>query len=213
MARALPRGGDPLDRRAAREPEPQELGDLVEGLARGVVARLADALVAAPRARDVQRGMAARDHEREERKAGRLRFEEGGVDVTFEVVHADERQAAGIGDGLGHGAPDQEAADQSRPLGDREPVELGQAQAGDLERPPHDRPHDLEMPPRRQLGHDAAIRCMDVVLGGHDAREHLAAAVEDRGGRLVTGGLDAENDHARVIIGEMGGGLRAPPAL
>ena len=107
---------------------------------------------------------------------------------------------------LGHGAPDQEAADQPRPLGDREAVELGQPEAGDLERAPHDRPHDLEVPARRQLGDDAAIRGVDVVLGGHDAREHLAAAVEHRGGRLVTGGLDAENDHARVIIGEMGGG-------
>jgi hypothetical protein len=149
--------------------------------------------------------MAARDHEREERKAGRLCFEEGGVDVPFQMIHAHEGQAAGIGDRLGHGAPDQETADQSRPLGDREPVELGQAQAGDLERPPHDRPHDLEMPPRRQLGHDTAIRRMDVVLGGHDARQHLATAVEHRGGRLITGGLDAEDDHARAITGGMEG--------
>jgi hypothetical protein len=35
--------------------------------------------------------MAPRHHEREERKAGWLRFEESGVDVTFEMVHADER--------------------------------------------------------------------------------------------------------------------------
>jgi hypothetical protein len=83
-----------------------------------------------------------------------------------------------------------------RPLRDRETIEFGQAQARHLERSSDDRTHDLEMAPRRQLGDDAAVRGVDVVLGGHDARQHLAAAVEHGGRRLVTGRLDTEDDHA-----------------
>ena len=69
--------------------------------------------------------------------------------------------------------PDEQRADQSRPVGDRDAVEIGQSAT------PAPRSAcsttgtiDLEMPPRGQLGHDAAIRRVDVVLGGHDARQH-----------------------------------------
>src|SRR5207245_8157103 len=62
---------EPLDRGAARVAEPEQLGDLVERLADGVVPRAAEAAVVARAARQVEAGVAARDDEAEERERDR----------------------------------------------------------------------------------------------------------------------------------------------
>ena len=47
--------------------------------------------------------------------------------------------------------------------------------------------------PGRQLGHDAAVRCM-VLLRQHHIGQQVAISRENGCGRLVTGRLDAEDD-------------------
>src|SRR5206468_8152993 len=59
--------GGALDHGPAGKTETEELRDLVEGLPRGVVARLAYQGVRERRPRVIERGVAARDHERQER--------------------------------------------------------------------------------------------------------------------------------------------------
>ena len=214
-ARASPVAGDALDGGAARVSEPEELGDLVEGLARGVVARLADALVApAARARRTARcGRPTRPARGTGSSAGSPR----GTRRRRGPRGGSRRRAAGGGHRRCALATEQPTSSEptspgpwvtAMPSSSPSPSPRRRAPAAT------DRHDDLEMPPRRQLGDDAAVRRVDVVLRGHDARQHLAAAVEHRGGRLVAGGLDAEDDHARAIIGDMGEpASRQPGAL
>ena len=115
--------------------------------------------------------------------------------MAFEVVHADERRAVHPGERLGRRAADEQRADEPGPLGDRDAVEIAQPDARLRERAANDGHDRLEVAARGQLGHDAAVRGVDVVLGGDDAREHLAPAVDDGGGGLVARGLDAQDDH------------------
>ncbi len=186
---------DPLDGGAAREAEAEQLGHLVEGLARRVVAGLPDALVTARLARQVERGVPARDHQGEKRVGGGLTLQEGGVDVTLEVVDGHQGPPARVGDRLGRRAADEERADEPGPVGHREAVHVVEPHPGRLQRAPHHRHQHLQVPPRGQLGHHAAVGCVHVVLRGDDAGEHLPASVHHRSGGLVTRGLDAEDDH------------------
>src|SRR5207249_11036745 len=64
--------GEPLDRGPARVAEPQQLGDLVERLADGVVPRAAEAAVVARATHQAEAGVAARDDEAEERERDRI---------------------------------------------------------------------------------------------------------------------------------------------
>ncbi len=84
------------------------------------------------------------------------------------------------------------------PLGHRDAVEIAQPHPGLRERPANDGHDHLEVAARGELGHDAAVGGVDIVLGGDDAREHLAPAVEHGGGGLVARRLDAEHDHVRI---------------
>ena len=91
-------GGEGVDPGAAGVAEAEELGDLVEGFAGGVVYRVADVAVVpavvAARCGEIEVGVAAGDDEGEEwavmgaRRAGAS--PEDGVDVAFEVVDGDE---------------------------------------------------------------------------------------------------------------------------
>src|SRR5207249_793688 len=106
----------PLDDGPARESEPEQLGDLVEGLPRGVVARLADERVGERGTGVGEGGVAPGDDEGEEGVDRRIVGEERGVDVTLEVVDADERLSVRVGEGLRQRAPDEERADEPRAL-------------------------------------------------------------------------------------------------
>src|SRR3989441_131808 len=90
----------PLDGGPAGEPEPEQLGDLVEGLTRGVVTRLADERVRERRVCVVEGGVAAGDDEGEEWVDRGIVGEERGVDVALEVVDADEGLVVHVGEGL-----------------------------------------------------------------------------------------------------------------
>ena len=139
--------------------------------------------------------MAAGDDEGQE-GIGRGRIlEEGGVDVAFEVIHAHQGQAMHVGERFRHRAADEERAHQPRPVGDGDAAEIAQAHPGLAKRARHHGEDVLEVAPRGQLRHHAAIGAVHRVLGGDDLAQHLAAPVEHGGGGLVTGRLDAEYEH------------------
>ena len=109
---AVERGG--VDRRAARIPEVEEAGDLVERLAGGVVDRLAEHPVAAVTLHLDQHRVAARDEQHDERELERRVLEERRVQVRLEVVDADERHVPRQRQRLGRRHADQQGADQTR---------------------------------------------------------------------------------------------------
>ena len=115
-----------LDLRPARIAEAEELGDLVEGLADGVVDGRAEADVIADAAhRDELRVPAGGEEEQvgETDAVGEARRQ----GMALEVVDGEQRLAGDERQRLGGGQPDQHAADQPRTGGRGDAVEIGEA--------------------------------------------------------------------------------------
>ena len=83
-------GRQPVDLGSPGVRQPDEPGDLVEGLPRGVVDRLPDGGEAVLVVADEARVPAAHD-QRHQRGREHAELQLGGEDVSLEVVHADER--------------------------------------------------------------------------------------------------------------------------
>ena len=138
--------------------------------------------------------MAAAREQAEERRLERIRLEVERGDVAVEVVDRDERQPARPGDGLRGGKADEERADQARALRHGDAVDVLERRVRLGERLADHRRHELEVPPRGDLGHDAAVAGVQLRLRGDDARKDLSVLRDDRRRRFVTRGLDPE-DH------------------
>ena len=81
--------------RPARIDQPEHLGGLVEGLASGIVQRLAEQRITADAIHAYQLGMATRHQQSDERKLRRLLFQHWRQQMTFHVVHAQRRNLPG----------------------------------------------------------------------------------------------------------------------
>ena len=127
MATELPDGGRAVDVRAAGERQPEQAGDLVEGLARGVVDGLAERLDGGGDVLDAQqRGVAAADEQREARVGQRAVLELVDGDVGGEVVDAVQRLAEPDRQRLGRGHADEQRAGQAGAAGHGDRVDLVQ---------------------------------------------------------------------------------------
>ncbi len=191
-----------LDRRPAGIAEPQQLGGLVEGFAGGIVAAGAELAIAADPGADQQLGVAAGNQQQQIGKPDIVR-EPGGERMRFEMVDREERLLRGPGDALCRHRSDDQPADQPGTGGRRHAIELFDARLGFGERAP-DQPCDMvEMRPRGDLRHDAAIGRMLGQLGvdqiGPDQRARAVADHRDRS--LVAARLDAENSQAACMQG------------
>ncbi len=121
-----------------------------------------------------------------------------GVDVSLQMVDCHERHAPGQGQGLCRRQPDQQRAGQPRGGGHRDGGQLVAADAGTLERFVNDRQYPLDVCPRSQLGDDASVAAVQIVLGGDDRGEDFQLVGDDGGGRLVAGGFDREDFHVET---------------
>ena len=101
------------DDRAARISQAQGLGNLVEGLAHGVVDRLAEHLIVSPGLHVHKHRVAAGDKGGHERRLQVGRLEEVCKEMAFEVVHGNDRQAAGSAEALREGDADDKGSDQA----------------------------------------------------------------------------------------------------
>ena len=112
----------PIDDRTARVPEAQQLGHLVVGLTRGVVARAAQPLEHAGAGLEVEAGMSARDHEHDGRERHLAATEDQRLDVAGQVMHRDQRHPASPCQRLRKAQPDQQGPDQAGTLRHRDGV-------------------------------------------------------------------------------------------
>ena len=118
-----------------------------------------------------------------------------GQRVALQVVDGQERQAACGRDRLtGHDAHEY-AADQPRPGGRCDPVELGKIDFRLGQRTRDQAVDMVEMAARGDLRHHATVRPVLVELGEHQIGENAPLARHHRGRGLVAGGLDAEDVH------------------
>ena len=121
-----------------------------------------------------QQGVAAAREQAQERRLDRVGPEEERRDVAVQVVDGRERQAARPGQRLRGRDADEQCADEPGALRDRDRVDVVERRSRLAERLAHDRDDELEMPPRRDLGDDAAVAGVQVGLRGDDVRADLA---------------------------------------
>jgi hypothetical protein len=139
--------------------------------------------------------VAARDDEGEGRVLDGRVVEDDRVDVPLDVVDADERLAERVSHRLGVGQPDEQRADEARPLRHGHAVNLLPADARALERLRDHQADLVEVLARGDLGHDPAVLLVQVNLRRDDRREHLPPVAHDGRGRLVARAFDSENQH------------------
>ena len=143
--------------------------------------------------------MPARDDEPDEalgkrRRRAAVGGEPGGVEVTFEVVDGEKRQAARPGEGASERQPDEERADEPRPRGRGDRADVVDRHPGARQGLCVDRRPVGELLARGELRHDAAIGPVHRELGGDHRGEHPPRAVDHRAGGVVTAGFDAEDE-------------------
>ena len=181
-------------------PEAQELGHLVEGLARRVVAGAAQQAVVAA-GRNFVEARVAPGHHQGEGGEGKLSVgQERGLQVAGDMVDGHERLALRIGQALGDLHPHEERAHEPGALGDRDRVEVGQLQLRFGEGLPDDGNDVLDVMARGQLGHHPAVGGVEGGLGRDHARQHAPAVFHHRGRRLVARRFDGEQAHFRQLI-------------
>ena len=125
--------------RSARIWQPEQLRHLVERLARGIVQRMSERAVVPQRAHFVQRSVPTRDDEAEPGRRRSRIIEEHSEQMSFEVVHADQRLPRGGGEGLRDLHTHEQRADQTGPTRDADPVEVAEIARGAAQRLGDDR--------------------------------------------------------------------------
>ena len=118
---------------------------------------------------------------------------EGTERMAFEMVDRDQRLAGGEGERLAGDEPDHHPADQARPGGRRDRVDLGEADAGFVQRRFDQRRQHLDMGARRDLRDHAAERAVRGLLPGQLMGENRPVGAHHGGGGLVATGFKAED--------------------
>lgn len=116
-----------------------------------------------------------------------------GIDVSLEVVYAEEGEAVGEGDGLGDVHPHQEGAGETRSNGNGNAIKVAPAGLGHGLFDNGDRGHQVLA--GGNLGDDATVSGMNVHLRGDDVGEDLPPVLDNGGCCFVAGGLDAKELH------------------
>ena len=120
-------------------------------------------------------------------------FEQHGVDVAFEMVDAEERLAERPRHGFGVAHADEQRADQVRPLGDGDGVEVGVGDVGLFAGFAHHGDDFFQVGARGELRDNAAILGVEVDLRADDVGEDARAVGHHRGGGFVAARFNGED--------------------
>jgi hypothetical protein len=112
----------------------------------------------------------------------------------------------GEGVGLGRRHPDQQRPGQAGADGDRDRVDVGEADPAEGAGLLDGRVEQVDMGPRGDLGHHPAVAGVQGLLVGEHVGADPAAVLDQGHAGLVAGGLDAQDQHR---YGSRGSGMRA----
>src|SRR6185437_3479411 len=178
--------------------ETEQFGGLVEGLADGVVYGGAEPHIIADAAHGDDLRVAAGSKKQAIRKLGGV-GEPRGERMRFQMIDRNQRLALYQRNRFRGGQPDDHAADQPGAGSGGDAIDHVVATIGLAHGLADDEVEHLDMGAGGNLWHHAAESGMLADLRQYDIGQDLAASVVgtlDHSGRsLVTGRLDAENDH------------------
>jgi len=176
----------------------------VMSLAGGIVDRRGEAAIARDPLDQQQLAMAA-GHEQQQIGEGEIGIGQPRAErMPLQMVDRDQRLADRMRQRLAGDEADHDAADQAGAGGGGDRVDRIETQPGIGERATDERFERLDMRARGDFGDDAAERRMRRLLPGEAVAEHAPVAGHERGGGLVAGGFEAEDDpgsHARFPSG------------
>src|SRR2546430_8002621 len=164
-----------IDCRTAGERQTENAGPLVERLARRVIDRPADHRDAAVLLPSDQVTVAPGHDQSEDRRAEVRLLEQPGEDMGGEVTDADHRQLARPGDRLPEVDAHQKAADQARPPGHSDTIDLLPAGARVLQRALDHRHQRLKVGARGNFRNDPAVGGVQRILRANHVREQARA--------------------------------------
>jgi len=133
--------------------------------------------------------------------------------VPLQVVDADQRQPLPEGQPFGEVDADEQAAGQAGAARHGDGVEGVVAEGGFLHRLADDRADDLDVGAGGDLREDAAVRRMQVNLGGDDIGDDVPPVADDGGSGLVATGFDAQDQRhgqSSVMTGRAAGAPGVP---
>ena len=147
-----------------------------------------------------QRGVAAAGHEADARIADCVTVgEPAGVEVSGNVVVANDRTTERGGDPLGRCEPDQQRTHESGRDGDRHRLDPVKADAGPANSLVDHRQNSLQVSPGRQFRHHPPPPGVEFFLARDHARQHRPIACDHRRRRLVTGRLNGQKRHVASV--------------
>ncbi len=185
-----------LERRAAGPGQAEQLGDLVERLARRVVHRAAEPEMAADALYRDALAVPARNQQQQigkRRAAGHETRQAGGERVRLEMVDRDVGHAGADRDAAREPAADDQPPDQTRPAAGGDATEIARGDPRHVHHAPDDAWQVRQMRPRRDLGHHAAIGRVLPLLAKHVLGEDAPVRCQHGGGRLVAATLDPKD--------------------
>ncbi len=183
-----------LDAWPAGIAQAQDLGGLVERLSRRIVDRRRKPAILAHAIDAQDLAMPARDEQQQigkfEARIGEARRER----MALQMVDRDQRLARCHRQCLGGDEPHHHPADQTRPGGRGDRVDIVQHQPRVLERRLDQRGQHLHMRARRDFGHHAAIGLVRLFLPRQPVRQHGPVRPDQRRRALVAARFDAQDD-------------------
>ena len=187
--------GEPLDGCSAGIAQPQEVGDLVERLARGVVQRLPQQAVVPPFGH-VQEHRMPTTHQKRHKGGSELGIFQGwGKEMPFQVIDPDKRTVEAEGEGLPIHHSHEQRSHQSGARCHRNPIQLGESNSSIRQRLLNDRADRLHVGAAGELRNDSTEDAVDVLREDDERGEFAGPAVRTKDGRggLVARGLDTED--------------------
>ena len=169
--------------------QPQHARGLVEGLARGVVHRLAKQGVVAIGVHAREVAVPAAHHQAQKRRLQVRRGQEVGADMSLDMVDGDERQARGIAQSLHAVDAGEQRAHQPRAIGHGQRVHIRQGHARLFERLVDYPVAGVHMRAAGDLRHHTAVERVGVHLGKDDAADDPPPVFHDGGRGFIAAGL------------------------
>ncbi len=142
-------------------------------------------------------------------------LKEDRVNVAFEMINGDEGKVVGESEGFGVGDADEQCTSEARARSDGNGIEIGEVNVGFSKRGADNGNDGAKVLAAGELGHDAAVERVGRDLRGNDGRKSSRSALDDRRGRFVAGGFDAENEagagheSSLVVLRKQGAARRA----
>ena len=121
--------------------------------------------------------------------------------MRFDMIHGNKRLTSGEGDPFGRIQANQQRRSQTGTERSRDGIDFVNGRMALGQRLLDHGIDQVEMVARRKLRDNATVWTMQGNLRTDDVGKNLRAVGDDRGGGLVTGGLDAEDFHG-LLIGE-----------